>query len=136
MDTYEQLLEKAKKQLPEVQEATVRLSIPNVRGHVEGNKTVISNFFEIAGLFQRKPEHLLKYLLKALATPGEFKKKLLVLGTKVPSQKINDKIKQYADELVLCKECGKPDTKLTKEGSITFIKCQACGAKQSVYSKI
>ncbi len=132
MDTYEALLEKAKKQLPEVQEATQRLNIPNIRGHIEGNKTVISNFFEITDLFQRKPEHL----LKALATPGEFKKQLLILGTKVPAGKINDKIKQYADELVLCKECSKPDTKMTKEGSITFIKCQACGAKQSVYSKI
>ncbi|HLD05506.1 MAG TPA: translation initiation factor IF-2 subunit beta [Candidatus Nanoarchaeia archaeon] len=136
MDPYEQLLEKAKKQLPEVQEATERLAVPNVRGHVEGNKTIISNFFEIADLFQRKPEHLLKYILKELAAPGEFKKQLLILGTKVPAGKINDKIKQYADELVLCKECGKPDTKLTKDAGITFIKCQACGAKHSVYSKI
>ena len=136
MDTYEALLEKAKKQLPEVQEATERLAIPNVRGHQEGNKTIISNFKQIADLLQRPVEHLLKYTLKELAAPGEIKGQLLLLGTKMPSAKINEKIQQYADEMVFCKECGKPDTKMTKEVGITFIKCQACGAKHSVYSRI
>ena len=136
MDTYEALLEKAKKQLPEIQEATERLSIPNVRGHIEGNKTIVSNFFQITDLLQRPPEHLLKYILKELAAPGEIKGQLVIIGTKIQSAKVNDKIKQYADEMVFCKECGKPDTKLTKESGYTFVKCQACGAKHSVYSRI
>ncbi|MHA1988975.1 MAG: translation initiation factor IF-2 subunit beta, partial [Promethearchaeota archaeon] len=47
---------------------------------------------------------------------------------------IQKKIESYVKEYVLCKECGKPDTKLIKEGRITFLKCEACGAKSSVKS--
>ncbi|MFH1211295.1 MAG: translation initiation factor IF-2 subunit beta [Candidatus Woesearchaeota archaeon] len=129
---YEELLKKALNELPAKSEATERFTIPNVKGHVEGNKTIISNFFQIAKLLRRSEEHFLKFILKELATPGEFKGKLLVLGTIVPASKINDKIQYYAEKFVVCKECGKPETKLTKEGSIYFINCQACGARHSI----
>ena len=80
---------------------------------------------------------MLKYVLKELATPGEIKKTgVVIFGTKLSASRINEKIQQYADTFVVCKECGKPDTKLEKEGNIYFVKCQACGAKHSVYSKI
>lgn len=130
------MLERGKSMLPEISAATERLTIPKVTGHMEGNKTVISNFFQIASILRRTPEHLLKYVNRELAAKGEFKRQLLVFNTKLPSQKINEKIQQYVDGFVICKECGKPDTKLSKEGVITFVRCQACGAKHSVNSKI
>ncbi len=130
------MLERGKSLLPETSVATERFTVPNVAGHLEGNKTVISNFFQIANILRRTPEHLLKYINRELAAKGEFKRQLLVFNTKLPSQKINEKIQQYVDGFVICKECGKPDTKLVKEGVITFIRCQACGAKHSVNSKI
>jgi translation initiation factor 2 subunit 2 len=65
-----------------------------------------------------------------LATPGELKKKALIIGTKTSASRINEKINNYVNKYVLCKECGKPDTKLTKDGDITFLKCMVCGAKQ------
>ncbi|MEM4259699.1 MAG: translation initiation factor IF-2 subunit beta [Candidatus Woesearchaeota archaeon] len=133
---YEEMLERGKKKLPDFSENTERFIIPQVSGHLEGNKTVINNFFQIASAINRDPDHLLKYLLKELATPGEFKKQLLVLGSKVPSQRINEKIEKYIQEFVICKECGKPDTKLSKEEGVYFIKCQACGARHSIYSRI
>jgi translation initiation factor 2 subunit 2 len=135
MSSYEEMLKIVKSKLPSTIENTERFVIPNVRGHVEGNKTVISNFIQIAQHVRRVPEHMLKYVLKELATPGEIKKQFVVLGTKVPASRINEKIKRYAEIFVICKECGKPDTKMTKEGDIYFIKCQACGARYSVYSK-
>jgi translation initiation factor 2 subunit 2 len=133
---YEAMLERGKNKLPETVVATERFVVPKITGHLEGNKTVVSNFPQIASIIRRNPEHLLKYINRETAARGEIKKQLLIFNTKLPSQKINEKIQQYVDEFVICKECGKPDTKLSKEGVITFMRCQACGAKHSVNSKI
>lgn len=136
MDNYEDLLERGKKALPKTSQGINRFTIPKIRGHIQGNKTILSNFLQIAHSLGRKQEHLLKFVLKELAAPGEIKKQFVILGTKVPANRINEKIQKYADTFVVCKECGKPDTTITKEGNIYFIKCQACGARHSVYSKI
>lgn len=133
---YEQLLDKAKEQLPEVEDTGKRFEVPKIRGHLEGNKVILSNFLQVAQTLRRDPRHLLKFVLKELATPGEIKNQFVVLGSKVPSAKINDKIEQYAAIFVFCKECGKPDTKLKREGDYVFMKCQACGARHSVKSKL
>jgi len=130
------MLNKAREELPEVVNETERFEIPKVRGHLQGNKTIISNFKEIATTLRRKPEHLMKFVLKELATPGSMSRGFLLLGSKIPASRINEKIKEYAKIYVTCKECSKPDTKLLKEGGYLFMKCQACGAKQTVKSKI
>lgn len=131
LKSYEELLEQGIKNLPEVVFEKQRFEIPNVKGHLEGNKTVISNFVQIAQTFRRKPEHLTKYLLKELATPGSIKGQMLILGTKRPASQVNEKIRKYANEFVLCPDCGKPDTDLAKDGSVTFLKCNACGVRHA-----
>ncbi|MFH1917155.1 MAG: translation initiation factor IF-2 subunit beta [Nanoarchaeota archaeon] len=135
MDEYEQLLDRAKEKLPADAETQSRFEIPKVKGHIEGNKTIVSNFIAIAQVLGRKPEHFLKYILKELATPGEIYKQAAIFKSKVPASKVNEKIQQYAELFVICKECAKPDTKITKEGNVYFVKCQACGARYSVYAK-
>lgn len=133
---YEQLLEKAKESLPEVQESKERFEIPKVKGHVEGNKTIVTNFVGIAKSLGRDQDKLLKYLQRELATPAKIDGQRLVLGRKLNSDFINKKIEQFAKDFVLCKECGKPDTKLEKEDRILFLKCAACGAKHPIKTKI
>jgi translation initiation factor 2 subunit 2 len=133
---YQEMLERGKKALPETATATERFSVPKVTGHLEGNKTVISNFFQVSSILRRTPEHLLKYITRETAAKGELKKQLLIFNTKIPSSKLNEKLQQYVDEFVICKECGKPDTKIYKEGIVTYIKCQACGARHPIHSKI
>lgn len=133
---YKQLLKEAQKNLPESVFEKQRFEIPKVRGHLQGNRTILSNFKQIAQILGRPPEHLLKFILKELAAPGALKPKGLLIGTKVPSTKINEKIKQYAHEYVLCRECGKPDTKIEKEEQFAFLKCTACGARHPIKSKI
>ena len=54
----------------------------------------------------------------------------------MPASRINEKIAQYANEFVFCPECGKPDSKLEKEGQLLYIKCSACGARHIVKAKI
>ncbi len=136
VESYETLVEKAYSVLPETAIKEERFLVPKVRGHVQGNTTVISNFLQIADSLGRKPQHFLKYILKELATPGELRKNGVIIGTKMPASRINEKIEKYVEEFVLCKECGKPDTKLLKEGNFVFMKCLACGARHSVNAKI
>lgn len=130
------MLKQAREVLPEKTNNTNRFEVPKVKGRIEGNKTIISNFLQIADIIGRKPQHLLKYVLKELATPGTQKNQTLILGSKIPAGKINEKISNYVEEFVFCKECTSPDTKMVKEGDIYYIKCQACGARHSFYSKI
>lgn len=131
---YEQLLKKAQSELPETITNADRFKIESVRGHLEGNKTIIANIKKIAKDVNREPEHLLKFLLKELATPGKWDGDRILFGTKVPASKINKKVRQYAGEYVLCSECGKPDTNLIKKENATIIHCNACGKEHTVKS--
>jgi translation initiation factor 2 subunit 2 len=133
---YEDMLKRAREKLPEIVLTKERFEIPKVKGHLEGNKTVISNFLQIASIFNREIDHFLKYILKELAAPGKIANNILIIGTKVSSVKINEKIQAYAEEFVLCKSCGKPDTKLEKEEGFLYLKCTACGSRYPVKSKI
>ena len=133
---YESLLERGKKQLPEIVDKSERFELPKVLGHIQGNRTIISNFHQVAGSLRREPEHLLKYMLKELAVPGELKKSGLIIGAKLPASRFNEKIAQYANDFVICSVCKKADTTFVKEDKFTFIKCQVCGAKQSVKVRI
>ncbi len=132
MKKYQDLLKKAQSELPETISGGERFEIEKVKGHLEGNKTILSNFKKIAKSFNREPEHLLKYILRGLATPGRFVGERLVLGTKVAASSINKKIKQYVSEFVLCHECGKPDTKIITKKDVKHLKCQACGAEHII----
>ncbi len=133
---YNLLLDRAKSLIPEELSVTERLEIPKVKGHLQGNKTIISNFFQIAKVLDREIEHVLKFLLKELATKADVKNTSVLFNNKLSSVKINEKIQKYADLFVICKECGKPETKLVKENNLTFLRCQACGAKYTIQYRI
>lgn len=132
MESYEQLLEKAERELPEPVTAGERFVIEKVRGHQEGNKTILVNLKKIAKDLHRDENHLLKYLLRELATPGQYGGERAILGTKVAASIINRKIQKYASEFVYCSECGKPDTQLSEEKAVTYLRCLACGVKKPV----
>lgn len=132
---YEELLNEAYSKIKQT-ESKERFEIPKIEGYFEGKKTILTNFFQIASYLRRDPEHFQKFLLKELATFGQRENDRFVLNINVPSEKINQKIEQYAKEFVICKECGKPDTEIVKENRMIFVKCLACGAKHSVVNKI
>ena len=134
MEDYEALLKKAEEELPEHSAGADRFVLEKVVGHIEGNKTVIVNLKKIAQDLSRDEAHLLKYLLRELATPGKIERERVIFGTKISATAINKKIKKYVSEFVYCSECGKPDTKLVEEKGITQLKCSACGAKKPVKS--
>ena len=133
---YSKLLKEAKEKLPDVQDTGSRFEIPVVRGHVQGNKTIITNFQQIVDKLGRPKEQLLKFLQRELATPAVLEDQRLVLGRKIPSTLINKKIDLYCKDFVICKECGKPDTEIIKGDRVLSLKCTACGAKHPIKSKI
>jgi translation initiation factor 2 subunit 2 len=132
---YNELLEDAYKNIKKV-EGTERFEIPKIEGHIEGTKTILNNLLQIASYLRRDINHLLKFLLKEMATPGAFRDNRVILQRKINSQKINEKIQDYANEFVLCRECRKPDTEIIKEKGFQFIHCLACGAKYPVRARI
>ena len=137
MQSYEEMLDEAYKKVKRPENSNgERFEIPKIEGRIEGKKTILTNFFNIAEHLRRNPEHFQKFILRELAASGQREGERLVLNMKVPSEKINQKIEQYAKEFVLCRECGKPDTELIKQGRLLFMHCLACGAKHSVRSKI
>ena len=129
---YKAMLAKARTELPEIVFQKERFEIPNIKGHIEGAKTVLTNFVQIAGTFNRQPEQMLKYVLRELAAPGSFRGTSVIMGSKIPASRINEKIRKYAEEYVLCSECGKPDTKLIKDRDLQQLQCLACGAKHPI----
>jgi translation initiation factor 2 subunit 2 len=133
---YERLLQKAEQELPERSAGSERFVIDKVLGHIEGNKTVITNLKKISRDLGRNEDHLLKYLLRELATPGKFDGERVIFGTKVSASALNKKIKKYASEYVYCSECGKPETKLVEEKEVIYLKCLACGVKKPVKSVV
>ncbi len=129
---YEASLEEAYKSIKPVESKIDRFEIPKVEGHIEGTKTIITNFKQICAYIRREPEHLLKFLLKELATPGVIRGDRLLLTRKISSSLINEKVKLYVDNYVICKECKKPDTEILKQDGFNFMHCLACGAKKSI----
>jgi len=135
MENYEELLTQAYQQVKSI-EKSERFEIPKIEGHIEGNKTIIINLPQIASYLRRNQDHILKFLLRELATPGAIKQNRVILQRKLSSIKMNEKLQDYVNEFVICKECKKPDTELVKEKDFLFIHCLACGAKHSVRAKI
>ncbi len=126
---YEQLLEKA---FEKIQKKTTlsRFKIPELVLESQGSKTVVKNFSEISYAIRREGAHLAKYFFKELATPGSIQGDALVLQARVSKDSLQKKFADYLKEYVYCKVCSEPDTKLSKEDRITFVVCEACGAKK------
>ncbi len=130
---YEELLAKAKEQLPEIAQGSQRFEIPKVKGHIQGNNTIISNFNIITEKLDRPNTHIAKYLSKQLAAKAHIQKEqFLVFNTKIAASKINEKIQSYADRYVLCPSCKKPETKIERKGLVLVLCCKACGAENTI----
>jgi len=136
MTDYEKLLNEAYEKIKPIAGKRERFEVPEPKALIEGNKTIITNFLQIASYLRRDPQHLKKYLEKELAAPGKLDKDRLILVRKLLKERISEKIKSYVGEFVICKECGKPDTELLRQDGFMFVHCLACGAKHSVRAKI
>lgn len=132
MENYEELLNEAYKKVKPIEGSKDRFEIPLVQGHIEGIRTIITNFKQIADYLRRNPEHLEKFLQKELAAPSKLDGDRAIFVKKIPAKKIDEKIAIYVEKYVTCRECKKPDTTLERQGEYYWIHCLACGAKHSL----
>jgi translation initiation factor 2 subunit 2 len=126
--SYEKLLERAWQNIPEKLKSKERFEIPKVKTLIEGNQTIVKNFYEISSKLRRDPKHLLSYLSRELAAPALLDGNRMTIQRVLREYMINKKIELYVKEYVLCEECNRPDTKITELEGEKIIKCEACGA--------
>jgi len=124
---YDNLLERVWEGLPEKVKKHDRFELPQADSFIEGNVTIIRNFNEIANALGRKQDHILKFMLKELAAPGNNEGNRVIIQRKLKKHIVDGKIKDYAKEYVICHECNRPDTKFTELEGQKIIKCEACG---------
>ncbi|MEA2053540.1 MAG: translation initiation factor IF-2 subunit beta [Candidatus Thermoplasmatota archaeon] len=132
---YEKLLDKSIKSLPEKVITKERFQMPHGIIFYEGNTTILKNFLEISNILNRDTCHILSYLLKELGTAGEAEGERVIFQGKIPERKVQERITAYVERFVLCRECGRPDTKLIKKNRTLLLKCEACGAIHPVKAK-
>jgi translation initiation factor 2 subunit 2 len=130
---YEALLDRAKKKLPQKVESHERFKLPDPDVMIEGKTTVIRNFADIVDTMRREPEHLLGFLLRELGTAGTMEGSRAVFKGKVATSQIVERINNYVDEYVLCSECESPDTHMIKDGRVSILHCETCGAHRPVH---
>lgn len=131
---YEELLKRAHSQLPPDVFERKRFEVPKPRSFTVGMKTIIHNFKEICEAFNRDPEHLLRYLSREMATAGTINGSRAIFQGKFPHDTLERLVQHYAVAFVICPVCKRPDTKIVREKRLSFMVCDACGAKSSVRS--
>ncbi|HEC88296.1 MAG TPA: translation initiation factor IF-2 subunit beta [Thermoplasmata archaeon] len=133
---YHKLLTRAVEALPKEIIVRERFQMPKGVLFHEGNTTILKNMAEIASKLNRDIEQIFTYLLKELGTAGEIEGERAVFQGKIPINRIQERIEKYVKRYVLCRECGRPDTKLIKKNRTLMLKCEACGAIHPVAGKI
>lgn len=131
-DDYLLLLSRAKEKLPQTIEKHERFTVPEPDVFQEGKATTVRNFGDIADALRRDPSHLLQFLQRELGAPGYIDGRRAIFKAKLTGNQIADRIQNYTDTFVLCSECGRPDTRIVKEGRVMILECEACGAHRPV----
>ena len=129
---YDELLKRARSEIPEVTLKRERLEMPRLFVTMAGMRTTISNFKEVADTLDRDPQHILKFLTREMATAATYNDGRAIFQGKFPRDTFERLLQRYMENFVICPVCKRPDTKILKEKRLSFILCNACGAKSSV----
>lgn len=102
----------------------------------EGSKkTVFMNFGDICKSIHRQPEHLLAYMSTEMGTTGNLQEGgRLVLKGRFQPKGIENVLRRYILEYVICKSCRSPESTLMRDANtrLYFLQCESCGATRSV----
>ncbi len=133
---YEKLLKRIEGNLSdEKKQTTTRFELPTVDVMWEGQKTFLRNFAEFPKILRRNPDKVLQYLSKEFAVPAErIGDKAMFIGRRDPDD-FTRLFQIYIKDYLECPTCKSPDTKIVKENRITFLICEACGAKSTMKGK-
>lgn len=133
---YENLLKRIQGHLSDDnKKSTSRFELPVVDVMWEGQKTFLRNFSEFPKRLRRDPDKVLQYLSKEFAVPAEkLGDKAMFIGKRDPDD-FTRLFQIYVKDYVECPTCKSPDTKVVKENRISFLICEACGAKSTMKGK-
>jgi len=133
---YEKLLKRIQDKISEKKSdggERFELPVPDVMW--EGQRTILRNFTDFAKRMRRDPEKVLQYLSKEFATPAERSgEKAIFVGRREPHDFVS-LLQIYVKDYLECPTCKSPDTKIERENRISFLVCEACGAKSSLKGK-
>ena len=133
---YEKLLKRIQSDLGDPKKETrKRFELPIVDVMWEGQKTFLRNFAEFPKVLRRDPDKVLQYLSKEFAVPAErLGDKAMFIGKRAPED-FTRLFEIYVKDYLECPTCKSPDTKIIKENRISFLICEACGAKSTLKGK-
>ena len=133
---YEKLLKRIEKNLIKDSKAVDnRFELPPVDVMWEGQRTILRNFSDYPKIMRRDPSKVLQYLSKEFAVPAEkIGDTAMFIGKREPDD-FTRLFKIYVTDYIECQTCKSPDTKIMKEKRISFLLCEACGAKSTVKGK-
>jgi len=83
-------------------------------------------------VLRREPAHVMGHLARELGCPGVLDLPRGVLKSRIGKEALAQRIREYTEKYVICSECKRPDTHLSKEGRLTLLICEACGAQRPV----
>ncbi len=132
MQSYDALLERVHAKLPPIRVGAERFQVPEPDIMTDGRNTMIRNFQEITGVLRREPEHLMGFLAREFGCPGVLDLPRGVLKSRLTKDQLAQRLRDYTTKYVTCSECKRPDTHLTKDGRLTLLVCEACGAQRPV----
>ena len=110
------------------------LLLPPPRVYREGKKKSIwSNFAVTCSNMNRPMDHVNAFICAELGTTASIdgNNRLVIRDSFQPKQ-VQKVLRNYIKEYVMCKNCGKPDTRLVKENRMYFVHCNSCDSKKAV----
>ena len=131
--TYENLLKRIQsKTVTQKKKSVSRLELPRPDIIWVGRKTIFRNFADFPKVMRRDPEKVLLYLAKEFGSAAYIAgEKGIFVGKKEPSAFMS-LFERYMKEYVMCPVCNSPDTKIERVKRLSFLVCEACGAKSSI----
>ena len=112
-----------------------RFELPAVDVMWEGQRTYLRNFSDFPKIMRRDSVKLLQYLSKEFAVPAErIGDSAMFIGRRDPDD-FTRLLKIYVNDYIMCPTCKSPDTRTEKEKRISFLICEACGAKSTIKGK-
>jgi translation initiation factor 2 subunit 2 len=133
LSNYESLLKRIQSKTVDQKKGSLsRIELPAPQILWVGKKTMFRNFMDFPRVLRRDPEKILLYLAKEFGSSAYIAgEKGIFVGKKEPSEFMT-LFERYMKEYILCPVCGSPDTKIERVKRMSFLVCEACGARSSL----
>jgi len=106
----------------------MRRGVPELKIHIQGQKTILENFTKIVTEFKREPKHIKKYISTELGVQTKIKGDQLEIGSIIRDDTLRKTLEAYVEVYITCPKCGKPDTRFKSQSKKKVeVQCLACG---------